>query len=149
MKILETEGFEFLSQQQIFIQYFLQNMLLLTKRHFSHPVNSNLFASPNTYYFELDSTASFDSPILKTNKIFRSNGGVISWNPTYNFIPNVVYYWRISPEAEANQEKYGAQVLLFIYLIHRVDGINHIIISLKIINMPTWKFLQQLENCHL
>ncbi len=49
------------------------------------------------YYFQLDTTNSFDSPILQ-EKILISDGGIVRWTPDYAYFPDsVVYYWRCSP----------------------------------------------------
>ncbi|HMQ06903.1 MAG TPA: C25 family cysteine peptidase [Saprospiraceae bacterium] len=59
---------------------------------------SNVFTTPQNYIVEIDTSAHFDHP-LERNLIF-SGGGLIEWTPSSNFIPGLVYYWRISPEEE-------------------------------------------------
>ncbi|MBK7336031.1 MAG: hypothetical protein IPJ00_07620 [Saprospirales bacterium] len=56
------------------------------------------FAPQFTYWMEIDTTESFDSPFKKSTQINQS-GGIIKWTPDISYQPNRVYYWRISPDS--------------------------------------------------
>lgn len=60
--------------------------------------NSNTLADQTRYLMELDTSEYFDSP-LKQNTTLNQTGGVISWQTTQSLLPNVVYYWRVSPDS--------------------------------------------------
>lgn len=62
---------------------------------------SNPFSSPAIYEFQLDTTSTFSSPIKIIYKTAASNG-VIQWQPSFNFIPEKVYYWRVSLDSASN-----------------------------------------------
>lgn len=50
------------------------------------------------YIFQVDTTDTFNSPVLLTNKI-HSGGGVLSWKLPIKLIPEKVYYWRVSGDS--------------------------------------------------
>ena len=55
-----------------------------------------------TYLFEIDTTALFDSPLLKEGAV-ESIGGIIEWNPSLVLQNNTTYYWRVSVLPETGQ----------------------------------------------
>ena len=64
------------------------------------------FAPAQDYVFQIDTTDTFDSPVLEQATI-NAPGGVVSWQPTtvYNVglqQDSVVYYWRCSPDSTGN-----------------------------------------------
>lgn len=57
---------------------------------------SNPFAEPRQYILQIDTTALFNSMLLQSTVMVQS-GGVLTWNnPPISWIPNAVYYWRVS-----------------------------------------------------
>lgn len=60
----------------------------------------NMFSKSNNYYFELDTTAYFNSPV-KQEKSITQVGGVIRWKLDANLNPNTVYYWRTRPDSNS------------------------------------------------
>ncbi len=56
---------------------------------------SNPFSPSIKYYFEIDTTANFDSPLRKTQAI-EQRGGLVEWSPKISLKENTVYYWRTS-----------------------------------------------------
>lgn len=56
------------------------------------------FAKEKTYYFELDTTLRFNSPV-KTYGSLKQKGGLLTWTPTVNWKDSSVYYWRITPDS--------------------------------------------------
>lgn len=59
---------------------------------------SNVFAPEQRYFFEIDTTAHFNSPFKKSATITQS-GGVVEWQPGNVFSDNTVYYWRVAPDS--------------------------------------------------
>ena len=102
----------------------------------------NPLESSNTYYFEIDTNIQFSSPFLKTQSIV-SSGGVIeaipeNWsnsitnlNDSLFFEDSVVYYWRSRPDSSIVDWK----VRSFQYIPNKWGGANHILISLKKMNI--------------
>jgi hypothetical protein len=84
--------------------------------------NSNTFAAANSYYFELDTTVDFNSP-LKQSKVVTQTGGSISWPTKLNLISNVVYYWRVAA-AQGNTSNLPWLMNSFIYLPNSSEGYN-------------------------
>ena len=57
------------------------------------------------YVLELDTTALFNGGAFHTQTI-RQGGGVVEFVPVYEFKYDVVYYWRVSPIPENQDEEY-------------------------------------------
>ncbi len=84
---------------------------------------SYVFAQEKLYMLEADTTMLFNSP-LKKSTFINESGGVVKWdNPPLSWIPNKVYYWRISPDTAS-----GADLLWrsssFLYMPGDVTGWN-------------------------
>lgn len=62
--------------------------------------SSDVFAPNSNYFFEIDTTEYFNSP-LKQRTTVAQTGGVIKWQPSMNWANNTVYYWRVSPDSVA------------------------------------------------
>lgn len=117
-------GFEFFVSNNDVRPIYPQNFSIVNKS--STPlvaVIADLFAKKTKYFFEIDTTALFNSPILKKTEIIQNNGGSISWISGVNYVPNKVYYWRVAPEPESNE---GIQWRnsSFIYLPNSPSGWN-------------------------
>lgn len=56
------------------------------------------FAPSRTYIFQIDTTDTFNSPLMESTSI-TSIGGVVSWKPPLNFLDTTVYYWRVSADS--------------------------------------------------
>ena len=57
---------------------------------------SNPFAGTRTYVMQIDTTASFNSPLLQSHSVTQS-GGVLKWEaPPVTWLSGRVYYWRVS-----------------------------------------------------
>ncbi|MCX6294817.1 MAG: C25 family cysteine peptidase, partial [Bacteroidetes bacterium] len=63
---------------------------------------ANPFAAPKNYIFQIDTTDTYDSPLMKY-VIVNAPGGVVTWKPSaiFPFIDRAVYYWRVSPTTDA------------------------------------------------
>lgn len=64
------------------------------------------FAPLNAYYFEIDTTDLFNSPIKET-AIISDVGGVVEWQPQNIYSldliqDSTVYYWRCAPDSTGN-----------------------------------------------
>lgn len=57
------------------------------------------FAPSYEYKFQIDTTDSFDSPLLNES-IVSSTGGIVNWNVPVTLIENRVYYWRVALNAQ-------------------------------------------------
>jgi hypothetical protein len=55
---------------------------------------SDVFADEQEYYFEIDTTLEFNSP-LHTGAVAIGNAGAITFEPQINYLDSVVYFWRI------------------------------------------------------
>lgn len=56
------------------------------------------FAPTRTYVFQIDTTDTFDSPLMASTSI-NAAGGVINWKPPLSFSNTRVYYWRVSADS--------------------------------------------------
>ena len=62
----------------------------------------NPLKSERSYFFEIDTTAFFNSPLLKQQTI-TSKGGLLEFQPSnYSYLNNKAYYWRLGTTT-ANQ----------------------------------------------
>ncbi|WP_162903102.1 putative type IX secretion system sortase PorU2 [Taibaiella koreensis] len=82
----------------------------------------NAFAPMKNYRLSIDTTESFDSPLLQSTQI-ASSGGVIKWKPVINYKDSVVYYWRAAPDELVNGA-YAWSNSSFIYLAGGSEGWN-------------------------
>ncbi|MEO7176837.1 MAG: C25 family cysteine peptidase [Saprospiraceae bacterium] len=55
---------------------------------------TDVFAPIQTYIFQLDSLATFDSGLKQSSKISQV-GGLVNWTPSINLESGKVYYWRV------------------------------------------------------
>ncbi|RXK62455.1 hypothetical protein ESA94_05485 [Lacibacter luteus] len=63
---------------------------------------ANPLGTLRKYYFQLDTTATFNSPFRKFDST-NSVGGLIGFTPAgVNFVNNNVYYWRVGMQPDAN-----------------------------------------------
>ena len=82
---------------------------------------SNPLAPIIKYLFEIDTTESFNSPIL--NRLEKEqSGGVVEWQPTIPFMDNVVYYWRVSTDSLNEAVTYNWKKSSFTYIEESPDG---------------------------
>ena len=81
----------------------------------------DIFAAQQNFVMQIDTTASFDSPLFREN-IVNQTGGLLKWKPDLNFEDDVVYYWRTSPEPE--NDNYRWNTSSFLFLEEAEDGWN-------------------------
>ena len=83
---------------------------------------SNALAKPQNYIIEIDTTATFNSP-LKKRTVINQLGGVLKWQPDMNWTDKSVYYWRAAADSTAGVG-YAWQNSSFIYLKDGSEGWN-------------------------
>ena len=93
----------------------------------SNSVELKAIASPSVtdqdqFFIELDTSELFDSP-LKISETISPTGTDLSWEPSFNFEEDKVYYWRVSPDT-TGQNGFVWENHSFIYLDGIVDGWN-------------------------
>jgi len=85
--------------------------------------STNIFLEKQDYHFEIDSTETFDSPLLETG-VINSGGGIIEWSPLISLDNNTVYYWRVSPKPRDANVGFMWSNSSFIYLPESSEGWN-------------------------
>ncbi len=81
---------------------------------------SNALAKQQNYIIEIDTTATFNSP-LKKRTVINQLGGVLKWQPDMNWTDNTVYYWRTAADSTAGVG-YAWQNASFVYLSGSSEG---------------------------
>lgn len=62
---------------------------------------ANPFSDQKRYFFELDTTALFNSS-LRVTAVATSKGGILEFSPSVTLVDSMVYYWRTAAEQENN-----------------------------------------------
>ncbi len=62
-------------------------------------------APERKYIFELDTTDTFDDPIISRKEIVQQ-GGVLKWTPDVTLDTSKVYFWRVSPDSLSPENSY-------------------------------------------
>jgi Peptidase family C25 len=83
----------------------------------------NPLAQSKQYVIQFDTTANFNSSVLKSTKI-TSSGGVIEWKPGVNLQDSVVYYWRCAKDTLYGNAKHAWANASFIYIANGNNGWN-------------------------
>lgn len=76
--------------------------------------SSNAFIQHQNIVAEIDTTPFFNSPVL-LRQHFDDHGAVLKWEPSYNFIPDQEYYWRVSTDSMAPDQSYFWSRRSFLY----------------------------------
>lgn len=84
---------------------------------------SNAFAKRQNIVIELDTTALFNSPSLLREK-FIDQSATLKWMPQFNFVPDRVYYWRVSSDSLSTEHRYLWSERSFIYKPGTEQGWN-------------------------
>jgi hypothetical protein len=95
-----------------------ENMVPLTLKSST----SNIFNPFGKYIIQIDTTETFDSQLLEQN-IIENTGSLVAWNPTIPMIEERVYYWRVSPYDEQEENRMW-QESSFVYLSDSPLGWN-------------------------
>ena len=83
---------------------------------------SNPMVEVSGYTMELDTTALFNSP-AKRSFTTSSLGGLIEFSPSVNYLDSTVYYWRVSKDTLAGENRLWSKSS-FIYLPGGGTGFN-------------------------
>ena len=83
---------------------------------------ADAFAAQQTYVWEIDTTAFFNSPLLRRTQTTQS-GGVLRWQPEFDWQNETVYYWRVSPDSTIAQG-YRWRQSSFVFLPQETGGWN-------------------------
>ncbi len=75
---------------------------------------SNSFSKLQDIAFEIDTTALFNSPSLVRDK-FIDHSSTLKWSPPINWIPDQVYYWRVSTDSISPEQGYLWSKKSFLY----------------------------------
>lgn len=75
---------------------------------------TNAFNAAQDIAFELDTTALFNSP-SKVHETFYDHVATAKWAPPIQWIPDQVYYWRVSPDSLSPEQGYLWDRRSFIY----------------------------------
>ncbi|MEP7322953.1 MAG: C25 family cysteine peptidase [Saprospiraceae bacterium] len=84
---------------------------------------SDAFGNLTNFYFEIDSTALFNSPLLKKG-IVNQRGGLIHWKPAINQTAGKVYYWRVATDTAVTHTLFIWNQSSFVYLPNQGPGWN-------------------------
>ena len=75
---------------------------------------SNAFVKSQDVVFEIDTTALFNSPSLVRDKL-PDHSSTIKWTPLVNWVPDQVYYWRVSTDSISPEQSYLWSRKSFLY----------------------------------
>jgi hypothetical protein len=82
---------------------------------------ANPFAESREYRMEMDTTASFNSP-LKITRSVTGAGGVLEFVPGISFQDSTVYYWRIAPAVTSGEPVWNSSS--FQYIANGEEGFS-------------------------
>lgn len=100
------------------INYGIVNLPKITLK----AATNNAFLSSQKYFFEIDTTSRFNSPLLKKYNTIQT-GGIVKMPLDFDLLENKVYYWRIAPDSIANIG-FAWRNASFIYLPQYNEGWN-------------------------
>lgn len=82
------------------------------------------YANQNlTYYIEIDTTETYDSPLYQSTTI-QQTGGILEWEPPVSYTDETVYYWRVRVEASQVANAAGWQDMSYVYIDGEYPGWN-------------------------
>ena len=84
---------------------------------------SNAFSRGLNIVFEVDTTPFFNSPFL-IHERFADHSSTISWSPQATWIPDQVYFWRVSTDSISPEQSYNWSRKSFIYQPGSFSGWN-------------------------
>lgn len=96
-------GYEFLILANNVMPAYPANFSIIGKTPITLKAStSNPLAPAQNYFFEIDTTQLFNSP-LKRSTTINSKGGVLKWQPNITYQDSIVYYWRTAVEPTNGQ----------------------------------------------
>lgn len=100
----EMPGFEFVNNQVTNVELLISNGGIVPVYPYPYAVvgdpgvtlqasTGNPLAQERTYRLEVDTTDTFDSPLMQSTELTQV-GGVLEWTPALSYPDSAVYYWR-------------------------------------------------------
>ncbi len=84
---------------------------------------SNAFSKSLDIVLEIDTTALFNSPSLVKDR-FVDHSSTLKWSPPINWVPDQVYYWRVSTDSISPDQGYHWSRKSFLYKPDSSPGWN-------------------------
>lgn len=110
---------------------------------------ANAFSDVKDYVMEIDTTQLFNSP-LKVTRTVHVPGGIMEFDPGFNYADSTVYYWRVAPKPLSGlPEDYHWNYSSFIYIANSSIGSNQShyyqqlysdTLNIKLDTSRQWKF---------
>lgn len=102
--VQEMPGFEFVNNEVRNVELLISNGGIVPIFPYNYAVipeqgvtlrasTGNPLAVESTYRIEIDTTDTFNSPLLNSTEITQS-GGIVEWTPTLTYPDSMVYFWR-------------------------------------------------------
>ena len=85
--------------------------------------SSNSFIKRQDIVLEIDTTALFNSP-SKIRERFAGHSATLQWTPQMNYVPDRVYFWRVSTDSISPEQTYLWSTRSFIYKPGSPNGWN-------------------------
>jgi hypothetical protein len=112
-QVEELPGFESSNNQVLGKELFISNGGIVPIFPYNYAVvpeenvvlkasTGNPLAEEKTYRIEIDTTDTYNSPVLNTTEITQT-GGVVEWQPSISYPDSVVYFWR-ARETDTEEE---------------------------------------------
>ena len=118
------EGYEFFILNNSAIPIYPKKYSIVNKSDISLVASTyNALGENQRFIIQIDSTASFNSPIFRETEITDVKG-VMEWDLNYPMTPKTVYYWRISPDSSTTGVGYVWSESSFVYDPDARDGWN-------------------------
>lgn len=102
-----------------------QNFAIINKDNEKmYASTANPLSTEKEYVFQIDTTELFNSA-LKVSKQIRSKGGIIEFDPGFNYLDSTVYYWRVMVKSDTTTEENAHwNKSNFIYIKNSSTGAN-------------------------
>jgi hypothetical protein len=113
---------------------------------------TNPIEEAKSYYFQIDTTILFNSPLLESHDT-TMKGGVIAWQPSEDVLPNTTYYWRVSKSSMPFND--DSRIFSFVYIpgsqtgfnqSHFYQHVNSNGIQIGLRESGKWEYLQKDNN---
>ncbi|MEO6132784.1 MAG: C25 family cysteine peptidase, partial [Saprospiraceae bacterium] len=85
--------------------------------------SSNSFTKSQDIVLEMDTTSLFNSP-SKIRELFPDHSATLKWSPQFTYVPDRVYYWRVSTDSISPEHPYLWSKRSFIYKPGSPNGWN-------------------------
>jgi len=117
----EENGYNYFVTGSTVIPIYPQEFAIVNNSDLTYVASGvNAFRDETNYQLQLDTSELFETPLLED--FITLKGGTVKWNPTFNYQEDVVYYWRVTPVIEGEDEQW--QSSSFIYLPDETIGWN-------------------------